>query len=262
VLDSTGTAAAVLQVTDMFAPQRTLFEAGLETYAFVRPHTYAVMGAINLAGGAVEWLVRLLWGTGPEASAQAFAAAEAAPLGSAGSLWLPHLLGSGTPHADAASRAAVVGLRPEHERGHLMRGLLEGLAYWLRDNLELAVTHAGLPPEAEVVAIGGATRSAFWTQLKADVCGRVFSVPEVEESVALGAALLAGIGAGVFSDAEQAISSVGAERCTFIPRPDATRAYDRWYSQVYRRLYPTLREINAVIDALADEGTPNPPASS
>jgi xylulokinase len=250
VLDSTGTAAAVLQVTDAFAPHRALFEAGLETYAFVRPHTYAVLGAINLAGGAVEWLVRLLWGDGPEASAQAFAAAEAAPLGSAGSVWLPHLLGSGTPHGDAASRAALVGLRPEHERGHLMRGLLEGLAYWLHDNLELAVQHAGLAPESEVVAIGGATRSSFWTQLKSDVCGRVFCVPELEESVALGAALLAGIGAGVFSNADQAIASVQTERRAFVPRPDATRAYERWYSEVYRRLYPALREINAIIDSL------------
>jgi xylulokinase len=115
----------------------------------------------------------------------------------------------------------------------------------------VAVEHAGLPAGGEIVAIGGATRSAFWTQLKADVCRRVFRVPPLEESVALGAALLAGIGAGVFSDAEQAIASVRAEPHTFVPEPAASRDYDRWYSQVYLRLYPALREVNATIDALA-----------
>jgi xylulokinase len=250
VLDSTGTAAALVQLADAFAPRQALFEAGLETYAFVRPGRYAILSALNLGGGAVDWLVRLLWGDDDEANMLAFAAAEAAPLGSAGSLWLPHLLGSGTPHADPVSRAALIGLRPEHGRGHLMRSLLEGLAYWVRENLEVAEQYAGLAPHSEVIAIGGATRSPFWTQIKADVCARAFCVPEIEESVALGAALLAGIGAGVFADAEQAVASTRAERTIFEPRPAATEVYERWYSEVYRRLYPTLREVNAAIARL------------
>jgi xylulokinase len=114
----------------------------------------------------------------------------------------------------------------------------------------VAEQNAGLPRNSEVVAIGGATRSAFWTQLKADVCARVFCVPELEESVALGAALLAGIGAGVFSDAEQAVASVRAERRVFTPRPGATEPYERWYSEVYRRVYPALRDVNATITRL------------
>jgi xylulokinase len=251
VLDSSGTAAVLLQLTDVFAPHRALFDAGLETYCFVRPETYVIMGSINLVGGAVDWLARLLWGDDPAASALALEAAEAAPPGSGGSMWLPHLLGSGTPHADGASRAALVGLRPEHDRGHLVRGLLEGLAYWLRENLEVAIQHAGLPPDGDIVAIGGATRSPFWTQLKADVCGRSFRVPQIEESVALGAALLAGIGAGVFADAQQAVASVRAERHAFLPDPEAGRLYEQWYGQVYRRLYPALREIHATIDSLS-----------
>jgi xylulokinase len=131
-----------------------------------------------------------------------------------------------------------------------MRSLLEGLAYWLRENLEVAVQYAGLAPNSEVVAIGGATLSPFWTQLKADVCARVFCVPELEESVALGAALLAGIGAGVFPNADQAIASMHAERTIFVPRPEATETYERWYSQVYRRVYPALREVDAAITSL------------
>jgi xylulokinase len=250
VLESMGTAAALVQLADAFEPRHALFEAGLETYAFVAPRTYALFGALNLGGGAVEWLVRLLWGDAADGNSLAFAAAEAAPLGSAGCLWLPHLLGSGTPHEDPSSRAALIGLRPEHGRGHLLRSLLEALAYWLRENLELSVQHTNLAPDSEVVAIGGATRSQFWTQLKADVCARNYCVPDVEETVAVGAALLAGIGAGVFSNAEQAITSVRAERRMFVPRRDASDQYDRWYTQVYRRLYPALREVDATISTL------------
>lgn len=246
VLDSTGTAAAVVQLSAAFNADRALYGAGLETFAFVRPDTYAVVGAIDLGGGAVEWLVRTLWGEELGAAARAFDEASRIAPGSNGCVWLPHLLGSGTPHVDALSRGAVIGLRPEHQRGHLMRGLLEGLAYWLRDNLEVV----GLPRAENVVAIGGATRSPVWIQLKADVCRRVFCVPQVEESVALGAALLAGIGAGVFSTDAEALSSVRAETRTFEPDPVASRAYDAWYSSVYRRLYPALREVNAAIDRL------------
>jgi xylulokinase len=248
VLDSTGTAAVVLMLSAAFDPRRALFDAGLETYGFVQPGTYVVLGSINLAGGAVDWLTRLLWGPGPETTA--LAAAAAVPPGSGGAVWLPHLLGSGTPHADERSRAAVIGLRPEHDRGHLLRALLEGLAYWLRENLDLAVREAGLPGDSEVVTIGGATRSPFWIQLKADVCTRPFRVPRIEESVALGAALLAGAGAGVFADLEQAVASVRVGSDRFTPDPGASALYDRWYASVHQHLYATLREVHAAIDTL------------
>ena len=244
VLDSTGTAEAVVQLTDTFSPRRELFEAGLETYAFVTPRTYAVLGAIDLAGGAVDWLIRLLWGDDPRAAEIAFGEAVAVAPGSVGCVWLPHLLGSGTPHNDSAARGAVVGLRPEHTRAHLLRGLLEGLAYWLRENLELAAARS-----EEVVAIGGATRTPFWTQLKADVCGRVFRVPEIEESVALGAALLAGIGAGAFSSPEEALASVRADSRRFVPDAAAARRYHELYARVYRGLYPALHEVNVAISS-------------
>jgi xylulokinase len=94
----------------------------------------------------------------------------------------------------------------------------------------------------------------LWTQIKADVCGRRFVVPQVEESVALGAALLAGMGAGAFSNAEQAVASVRRTQQIFAPDADAVRDYDRWYTQVYLHLYSSLRDINRTIEALtADE---------
>jgi sugar (pentulose or hexulose) kinase len=189
--------------------------------------------------------VQLLWGDAPEATHQAFAEAEAAPVGADGAMWLPHLLGSGTPHGDQHSRAALVGLRPEHKRGHIVRALLEGLGFWLRENLEITGQNGG------VVAIGGATRSPLWTQIKADICDRPFCVPQLEESVALGAALLAGVGSGTFKDHAEAVASVSVSRDTFEPRPHAVSAYSEWYDQVYRRLYPALRDINHDVDRLS-----------
>jgi xylulokinase len=242
VLESTGTAAVVLQLSDSFRPTRALFEAGLETYAFVTPRSYAVLGAIDLAGGAVDWLIRTLWGEHPRATVTAFNEAAAVPRGAAGCVWLPHLLGSGTPWNDSASRAAVLGIRLEHTRAHMLRGLLEGLAYWLRENLEVAAASS-----KEIVAIGGATRTPFWTQLKADVCGRIFRVPHLEESVALGAALLAGIGVGVFATPQAAVASQRMESRTFVPDDAATRLYEAWYSRVYRELYPALHDVNAAL---------------
>jgi xylulokinase len=248
VLDSTGTAAVVLLIDDGFHPRPPLFAAGFESYAFVVPGTYVVIGYINAAGGAVDWLVRLLWPDG--ALEDALRAAAAAPLGSAGATWLPHLIGSGTPQADEASRAALVGVRPEHDRGHLLRALLEGLAFWLRENLEVAEASLGTLAGGEVLAIGGATHSGFWNQLKADVTGRPFRVPRIEESVALGAALLAGLGAGTFADAEAAVGSLRVESDCFQPDAAASAAYRRRYETVYRRLYPALREVSAAIEAL------------
>jgi len=249
ILDSTGTACTLLTVADRFEPQRPLFEAGFETYAHVVAGTYIVLcGYIDAAGGAVEWLARQLFGEhGYEA---AFRAAEAAPLGAAGALWLPHLLGSGTPHNDPSSRAALVGVRPEHGRGHLFRALLEGLAYWMQQNLDLAGERLGLPADGELLAIGGATRSPFWMQLKADVSGRPVHVPRIEEAVALGAALLAGLGSGLFPSAEAAAASLRADSARYRPDSRATAAYRRRYELVYRRLYPALREINATLEQL------------
>jgi xylulokinase len=248
VLDSTGTAAAIMLIDAGFHPQPALFAAGFESYAFVVPATYVVLGSNNAVGGAVEWLIRLLWGDG--GLDIAFAAAAAAPAGSAGALWLPHLIGSGTPQADESSRAALVGVRPEHDRGHVLRAMLEGLAYWLRQNLEVA--EASLPTVAggEVLAIGGATRSPFWTQLKADVTGRSFRVPRLVESVALGAALLAGVGAGVFANSEAAVRSLQVESDCFEPDAATSTDYRRRYDAVYQRLYPALREVSAAIEAL------------
>jgi len=164
-------------------------------------------------------------------------------------LWLPHLIGSGTPEGDRFSRAALVGVRAEHDQGDLFRALLESLACWLRHNLEHMQAITGQAPDA-VILLGGTARLPLLSQLKADVLGLPIVVPELPEGAAMGAALLAGLGSGVFADPCQALASLRYGRATFEPDRARTAWYDRLYRDVYRRLYATLTDINHTLESM------------
>lgn len=253
LLDSMGTAEGGLLLAESFDPDERLFRSGYAHYAHVIPGSYVVLFGLTASGGLLEWLVRQICpdaGESAEARARAFAGAlEAAgrvPPGADGVFWLPHLSGVGSPWEDERSRAAVVGLTGAHGRGHLARALLEGLSYWLRENLDALgeIVAVPQPGDGEITAIGGGTRAALWMQIKADVTGRRVRVVEVPEAAALGAALLAGVGAGIFASAAEAAASVARTATTYHPDPARSAAYDRYYQAVYRELYPALRDVN------------------
>ena len=256
-LDSMGTAESCLLVSDGFAPDDRLRRGGYCHYAYVIPGQYVVNYGLDASGGLLEWLIRQLWpevGASTEARARAFAealdgAARIRP-GSDGLFWLPHLNGVDSPWADELSKASVVGLTAAHSRAHLVRALLEGLSYWLRENLDFLEAQIGLPASREVVAIGGGTRAALWMRIKADVAGRPLRVVEVPEATALGAALLAGVGAGIFGSAAEAVASVVRPATLYEPDLVRTEAYERFYEAVYRQLYPSLRTVNHRIHKL------------
>jgi xylulokinase len=246
-VDSSGTAQAVVVVMPAFHTSPAAAAGGFACYAHVVPGQYAFKAGMKLAGGAAEWLARRL--SGPEVLRgelpyEALAAEAGRGLGlRAGPLWLPHLIGSGTPEGDRHSLAALVGVRAEHDSGDLYRGLLESLALWLRHNVEEMAALTG-QAVSDVVLLGGTTRLGLLSQLKADCLGLAVVVPELPEAAATGAALLAGLGAGVFPSLDLATASLRHGRTTI--KPDAGRVewYDRLYRQVYRRLYTDLREIN------------------
>ena len=253
LLESMGTAEACLLIADRFEPSERLLRGGYCTYAHVVRGTYVVMFGLNSSGGLVEWLVTKLWGegTGSDVRARAFAlgaeAASAVRPGSDGAFWLPHLSGVSTPWNDERARAALFGLTGAHTPGHLYRALLEGLGYWLRENVEFLAAEVGLPLGDRIIAIGGGTRNALWMRTKADITGRVVSVVDVPEATALGAALLAGIGIGEFADAAAAAASVDRSSTDYEPDAASHSAYTRYYERVYRLLYPALREVGARI---------------
>lgn len=238
-LDSTGTASAIFALSHTFQPEDELFASGFTSYAFVKPDTYVTLGSLNFAGGALEWLVTLLYGQGSrgnisgETYAQALREGAEVPRGSRGAVILPFFLGTGTPCDQESAFAAMLGLVPSHGRMELMRALMEGLSFWLRDNLEALYKLGIVLPHPEIVAIGGATRATELMQIKAEVTGCRIRVPQITEAAATGAALLAGMGVGAFHSSEEAAASLHPIETTYEPASEAKAAYDDIYHHKY-----------------------------
>jgi xylulokinase len=246
IVDSSGTAGAVLALLPAFHTSLEAAVGGFACYAHVLPDLYVLKAGLKLTGGAVDWLARQLAGPGTtDLHYEALEAAAAQGVGRrAGPVWLPHLHGgSGTPEGDLASLAALVGIRSDHEPGDLFRGLLESLAFWLRHNVE-AMAALTRQAATDSILTGGTTRLHLLNQLKADVLDRPVVVSDVPEAAALGAALLAGLGAGVFRSPAEAAASVQYGRTVIEPQPEHAGWYDALYRDVYRRLYADLREVN------------------
>ncbi|HEV7216899.1 MAG TPA: FGGY family carbohydrate kinase [Chloroflexota bacterium] len=252
VLDSAGTAEGILVTVPTYSPNSALFRAGFSTYRHVVPDNFVVVAGQHGAGGLVNWLLDRLYA--PDANGRAYARAladaAAAPLGAGGLFCLPHLRGSRVPERDLRSRAAFVGLTDGHERGHLVRATLESLGYWLKESVDVLASAAELEV-GQLVVIGGATRSPLWMQIKADCTGLPLTIPQVTEAVALGAALLAGVGAGVYADQAAAAAALPRPALTVLPDVAAVAQYAKARA-VYRQLYPALRDINTSILSLAE----------
>src|SRR5437588_1762207 len=168
LLESIGTASVIMAVVDTFRPSAELLTAGFNSYAYVLQNTYVTLGTLNFAGGALEWIVTLLYGQGkqgtvsPENYAQALREAAEIPPGARGAIILPSFLGSGTPYAKRSARGAILGLTPSHNRPELVRALIEGLAFWLRDNTEMLCNLGIAPPHPEITVIGGTTQATLF----------------------------------------------------------------------------------------------------
>jgi xylulokinase len=204
------------------------------------------MGVMLSAGGSLRWYrdtmclpeiqVAQVMGVDPyEIIARE---AAAAPVGSEGLLFLPYLTGERTPHPDPNARGAFIGLTVRHTKAHLARAVLEGVAFGLKDSLEI-LKSMGVSI-GNVRASGGGARSEVWRQIQADIFGYPLSVMAADEGPALGVALLAGVGAGVYKTVEEACSSVVKTTGTTSTQPEHAAAYAKYY-EVYRALYPALK---------------------
>jgi xylulokinase len=168
--------------------------------------------------------------------------------GSDGLLWLPYLMGERTPRLDSKARGLWLGLTASHTRGHLIRSILEGVAFSLRDSLE--IFQELKIPVRQIRASGGGSRSLLWRQIQADIFGKELVTLRTSEGSALGAALLAGVGAGIYASVEQSAEQAIQVKESLAPIPDNVSTYDRYY-EVYRNLYPAVRESS---HRLADLG--------
>src|SRR5437588_838131 len=166
--------------------------------------------------------------------------ASGAPPGSDGVLWAPYLMGERTPHLDPHARAALVGLAASHTRAHVVRAILEGVAFSLRDTLTI-FDEMSVPVETIRLGGGGA-RAHLWRQIQADVYGRAVEILAAEEGAAYGAALLAGVGVGVWPSVDDACAQSVRVAARVEPDADASALMNTRYAS-FRALYPALRVV-------------------
>lgn len=212
----------------------------LHTFCHAIPGRWHVMGVTQAAGLSLRWLRDLLgddWSYARMADEAALA-----PPGADGVLWGPYLMGERTPHLDPNIRAGLVGLAASHTRAHVIRAVMEGVAFSLRDSLSI-FSELKLPLE-KIRLGGGGARSALWRQIQADVYNHTVETLATEEGAAFGAAILAGAGAGLWPSVDEACDQVIHALETIPCRPDMVPLMNQRYCD-YRRLYPTLREFYA-----------------
>lgn len=219
-----------------------LYDPLLRTHTFchVLPQRWYVMAATLSAGLSLRWF-RDVFAPSTPYDALMDEAAAVDP-GASGILFMPHLAGERTPYYDPFSTAAFAGLSLRHTRAHLVRAILEGVAFSQRIGLEL-VRSLGLSAEP-VVFGGGAAKSALWRQILADVLGIRLAVVEGEEHAALGAAMLAAVGVGIYGDLDDACSQLIHARTAASPSPTLAPIYDERYA-LFLSLYDRLRLLRS-----------------
>jgi len=215
----------------------------LHTFCHAIPGRWHVMGVTQAAGLSLRWF-RDRFGTGAEDGRDPYERMtdEAARVeaGAEGALWAPYLMGERTPHLDPEARAAFVGLSASHTRAHMIRAVLEGVAYSLKDSFSI-FSEIGVPVE-RIRLGGGGARSSLWRQIQADVYGHEVETVVAEEGAAYGAAILAGVGRKAWASVDQACDAVVRVAATVKPNPADSAKMNRGY-QIYRRIYPALHSI-------------------
>lgn len=230
---SLGTSGVILTARDGFHPMP---ETAVHTFCHATPDRWYQMGVILSATDSLNWLARQL-GDSPAVLTHALGAEVSAP---GRIMFMPYLSGERTPHNDSQIRASFVGLDIADDKNDLVRAVLEGVGFALRDNLE-ALRATGACPE-RLLAIGGGAKSSYWVQLLATILNLPIDLPEQGEfGAALGAARL-GLCAATGAAPEQ-IMTKPAVATVVLPQHDLTDAYDAAY-QRWRRVYPALKELS------------------
>jgi xylulokinase len=233
-----GTSGVVFAALPAFAADP---QARVHAFCHAVPGGWHAMGVMLSAAGSLRWLRDVL---GPPGGYDELtAAAEEWPAGTEGLTFLPYLSGERTPHADPHARAAFAGLTLRHDRGALVRAVLEGVAYGLRDSLEL-LRELGVDPRDGRVSGGGA-RSELWLRILASVLGLPIRRTTADEGSAYGAALLGGVAAGVFRDVHEAVATCVRLLDPVDPDPQWVDAYEHGYRR-FQLLYPALRPLEDV----------------
>ncbi|MBT5876767.1 MAG: xylulokinase [Candidatus Latescibacteria bacterium] len=243
VLASLGTSGVVFAHTDDVKVDP---EMRVHSFCHSVPGKWYLMGVSLFAGGSLQWfrnnLGQLETVTGSLSGLDPYELltreAEQAPAGSEGLVFLPYLMGERTPHKDANAKGAFVGITGRHERSHMVRAVMEGITFALRDSLE--IMH-GLGLEVEQIrTTGGGARSKLWRQIQADVYGAEVVTVNKEEGPAFGAAVLAGVGTGLYPGVEAACEELIKIETRTEPNSSDQARYEDQYG-IFTGLYPALK---------------------
>ena len=243
-LVSLGTSGVVLVHNDEAVVDPT---GALHAFCAAVPGGYHLMGVMLAAGGSLRWL-RDAFGSSTESYDDLVALAAPIAPGALGLQFLPYLSGERTPHMDPDARGAFVGLSLIHGRAHLVRAVLEGVAYGLNDGLS-RMRALNVEPD-ELIATGNGMSNATWRAIIAAVFNRPLRRLLVDEGPAFGAALLAGVGVGNFSSVEEAARAVALASQADLPDPALVPLYHAEYER-FTRGYPALRAMRESVAVLS-----------
>jgi xylulokinase len=250
MLDSMGTAEALFFPREEPFTDPEIGRLGYTQGAHVVSGKNYILGGLYTSGASVEWLRDVL---GHAAHEALIAEADAIPAGSMGVAFVPHLRLANAPTPDPRARAAFIGMTTDVTRGVLMRAVFEGLGYEARATIEPVVRFSGFDRVPEVFVIGGSSRNELLLRIKSTILGVPFSVVDLDEATALGAAMLGGLAAGIYTSAADALAAVRPHPRRIEPDRDQIPFYDAYFDGVYRHVYAALRPLNHHIHELVTD---------
>ena len=263
-MDGSGSVEAIVSPTRTPIGSPSMLASGQGSQCSASADLYLALGFHLAAGSLVRWyrdqLSQHEWEVARRQGRDVYdlltEAARQSPPGARGLMILPHLCGAGTgrvPALNPRSRAAILGLGITHTKADLSRAVFEGITYETRFLLS-SLEETGIYT-SQLIVTGGAAKSPFWLQLKADITQKRIAVPEVTEASLLGAALLAGVGAGIYASIEDAVARACRQVATYDPNPTVTPVYDRFFA-IYQDVYPAVIGLSERLcqAAAVDEG--------
>jgi xylulokinase len=237
-MDSSGTAEPVLTALTDIEPLLMFGSAGYSVGNHVAKDRFYVYGSITSSGATVDWYQKEFMNQ--------YADMGVRTAGANGLLFLPHLRGSSSPTRDPISKGAFLGIRTYHTYLDFSQAVYDGLGFELKQIIEI-ISNGESPKK--MIAVGGGTKNSIWMQTKADILGMPIEVPVVQEGTAMGAALLAGMGAGVYRDGKEAVAKTYRVGTVIEPESKNAAIYCRLY-ETYRKLFKALYEINCDLEQL------------
>lgn len=246
LMDATGTVECIAPAFTEPVINEQMIDGNFACYPHVVEGLYVTLGFVSSGGVVLRWFRDTL----SQAEVGQAAAEgrdvydillEDIPDSPGTAMLLPHFTGSGTPHLDLESKGAIVGLTLSTTKGELVKAILEGISYEIKQNLTM-LEDAGVEIN-EVRAIGGGAKSEKWLQLKADMFGKKVIALDISEGVCLGTAILSGTAIGKYSSIEEAVELLVKPQKVYYPREEIVQQYDEKL-KVYEQIYPALRDLN------------------